>query len=416
MIKKTIYQNSRNSISVNKFLGNLFIIFSLLPWANFRLNNMDSQPWPFIFCIIFLLKIKRLELPPYAIQIFFLTIIGLMITVSFTNEVDIFVLTRALINFLSLPLLYIGYYNYFIRYGFPLKIFIFFNILWIVYGILELFIPEISGLITKNRTGSTRGVTSFANEATDFGIYLLFSSFILINTKNLLINNNIKKLLIINFLSTLFLAKSSMVMLIYFICLCFFLMFKFYYTIIDQKIFKKSLINSILLIFFLFVIFSLFKDVLDGSRLEYLFNDSLEKSIMEMIITDDSINARVESIYFSIVGSYKNFLLPGGLDSYIEMRREILSSMGEEIFFNRVESNKIMSWMGTLSYDLGIFGLLVLFLFFLASYRNYRGSIIYSLTLILILFTAIPLAFPLIPMLFTLMIYNKNYNSHYKLK
>ena len=413
MNKDIQHEVGLNKIYLNKFLGVCLFIFSFIPWVSFGLNNLDSQPWPFIFAILFLLGLKKITLPRYSIHIFFLVVIGFFFIYLFTNSIENFYILRALVNYLSLPLFYICYYNYFLRYGFPLRIFIFFNIFWIVFGIIELFIPEISVLITKLRTDSSRGVTSLANEATDFGIYLFFSSLIVVNLNYLLKQNQINKLLIINFLSVLFLAKSSMVMLFYIICISFFLMFKFYYTILDKKIIKKNLINVLFLILLFLVIFSLFKDLLLNTRIYYLTNRLVnEQSIMKIVITDWSINSRVESVYFSIVGSFKNLLLPGGLDSFIEMRKEILSSMQTENFYNRVESNKIMSWIGALSYELGIFGLIIIYLFFLASYRDYRGSILYSFTLFIVLFSAIPVAFPLVSMLFTLMVYKKNYNLY----
>ena len=204
-----------------------------------------------------------------------------------------------------------------------------------------------------------------------------------------------------------------MVILFYIICISFFLIFKFYYTILDKKIKIMNLMNTLYLILFFLIIFFLFKDLLLNTRLNFLANRLVnEQSIMKIIITDWSINSRFESVYFSILGSFKNFLLPGGLDSFIEMRQEILSSMQKEIFYNRVEGKKIMSWIGTLSYELGIFGLIIISLFFLASYRSYRGSILYSFTLFIVLFSAIPVAFPLVSMLFTLMVYKKNYNFY----
>lgn len=410
MNKDIQHDEGLTKIYLSKFLGVCLFIFSFIPWVNFGLNNLDSQPWPFIFAILFLLGLKKITLPRYSIHIFFLAVIGFFFTFLFTNVIENFYIIRALVNYLSLPLFYICYYNYFLRYGFPLRIFIFFNIFWIIFGIIELFIPEISGLITELRTDSSRGVTSLANESTDFGIYLFFSSLIVVNLNYLLKQNQIIKLLIINFLSVLFLAKSSMVMLFYIICISFFLMLKFYYTILDKKIIKKNLINVLFLILLFLVIFSLFKDQLLNTRINYLTDRLVnEKSIMKIIITDLSINSRVESVYFSIVGSFKNLLLPGGLDSFIEMRKEILSSMQIENFYNTVESNKIMSWIGALSYELGIFGLIIIYLFFLASYRSYRGSILFSFNLFIVLFSAIPVAFPLVSMLFTLMVYKKNY-------
>ena len=156
----------------------------------------------------------------------------------------------------------------------------------------------------------------------------------------------------------------------------------------------------------------LFKDELLGTRLYSLSVLLFEKSVMEIVIMDASVNSRVESVYFSLVGFYKNYFLPGGFDTFIEMRRQIFDTSETKYFLNRYESNKIMSWVGSILYELGIFGFMVTVLFFKAMHTNSRGAIFYITPLFFILFSAIPLAFPLVPMIIALKVYNNDYNPN----
>ena len=395
----------------NKFFGNTLIIFALIPWVSFGLNNLDSQPWTFITAIIFCLFIKRIIFPKYSKKIFILVILGLIYATSITSSMDISII-RGFINYLSLPLLYVAFYNYFIRYGVPIKLFIILNFLWIFFGFIELFFPEIMSLLFKMRTTPSRGVTSLAPEATFFAIYLFFSSLLLFELKNLVNNKKFFILLIINFLAVLFLAKSSMVVLFYVISLFSFLIYKFFYILRDLKILKKNIKNYIIWPTIILIILILFKDVLLGTRLYSLSAFLFEKSIMEIIKTDASINSRVESIYFSLVGFYKNYFLPGGFDSFIEMRRQILDTSVSKYFLNRYESDKIMSWIGSILYEIGFFGFMVTVFLFKAIHNKSRGSIFYIITLFVILLSAVPVAFPLVPMVIALIAYNNDHNPH----
>ena len=94
------------------------------------------------------------------------------------------------------------------------------------------------------------------------------------------------------------------------------------------------------------------------------------------------------------------------------MRRQIFDTSETKYFFNRYESNKIMSWNGSIFYELGIFGIIVT-VFLMKSINNKsRGSIFYMITLFIILFSAVPVAFPLVPMVIALIVYNNNYDYH----
>lgn len=394
-----------------KFIGDILIIFALIPWFSFGLNNLDSQPWTFIFAFFFFFCIKRVIFPKYSIKIIALVILGLSFAILMTSSLDTSVI-RGLVNYLSLPLLYVAFYNYFIRYGVPIKLFIALNFIWIFFGFIELFFPDIMSLISKIRTSPSRGVTSLAPEATFFAIYLFFSSLIFFELKNLLNTKKVSILLVINFLAVLFLAKSATVAIFYLISLISFIIFNTFYILKDLKIKKKKIKYSIIWLIIILTILILFKDLLIGTRLYSLTKLFLEKSIMEFVIMDASVNSRVESVYFSLIGTYKNYFLPGGFDSFIEMRRQIFDTSEIKYFFNRYESNKIMSWVGSIFYELGIFGIMITAFLFKAIHNKSKGSIFYIITLFVILLSAVPVAFPLVPMIFALIVYNNGYDYH----
>ena len=380
----------------------------MIPWVNFGLNNYDSQPWTFIFSIIFLTLIVEVKLPKYSLSIFFFSIFGLIATFFYTNSFESSLALRAIIGYLSLPVLYVAFYNYFIRYGFPIKLFILFNILWISFGFLEFLIPEFIDLISKKRTNAARGVTSLAPEPTFFGVYLFFSSWIIVESKKFIIDSKKKILILINIFCIIFLAKSATVAVFLALVVFFLFIYKILYFSFKLSVSKKKLINYILFSVAICSFIFLLRNQLSGARIYSIFIKIIdEKSLLSLLVEDWSINSRVESVYLSVVGTFDNYLIPAGLDSFKYMQLELFENITSDIFANRYRSMKVSSWNGSLFYELGIFGICIVILFFKAIYRNFNGSVLYFLTLFIILFSAIPIGFTLVPMLFSLMVFNK---------
>jgi len=157
------------------------------------------------------------------------------------------------------------------------------------------------------------------------------------------------------------------------------------------------------------IFFNFFQEILQGSRVEQLITKiNIDNSILKIIVSDHSINSRTEAVFFSVVGTFDNYLIPGGLDSFIDVRKSMLEDYNvSEYFFNRSESNKIMSWLGSILYELGIFGFFLIIIIFKTIYKSFKGSLFYYGALLVILLSAVPVAFPLVPMLFALIVYNK---------
>ena len=386
----------------------------MIPWVNFGLNNFDSQPWPFLVAIIFLISIfNKIKIPQYSISIFILIVFGLLLTIIMTSNLsgffyfsyDNYQIQRAIISYLSIPILFIAFYNYFIHFGFPEKLFYFILFLWIFFGIIELFYPQFIDLFSKVRTNSSRGVTSLAPEPSFFGIFLFFWSWILIEFKNFKICNNTKLFLLISFLTTILLAKSSIALLFIIIVTSIYL----FTIILEFKIKKLFLIFffGILAISFFFLLKGLLitSDSPTSRILETIYFFLSFPSVEEFITKDKSFNLRTESILLSFYGAYDNNFLPGGLDTFLEKRNQFIE-LFDGLFITR-GSGDIMSWIGTFIYEMGFIGIIVVILIFKSSYRKLKFSLFYYGALFIILLSAIPLAFPLVLMLFSLMAVNK---------
>ena len=71
-----------------------------------------------------------------------------------------------------------------------------------------------------------------------------------------------------------------------------------------------------------------------------------------------------------------------------------------------------MSWLGTLLYELGIFGLFAYLLFILAMWRRSAKVVLSILVFSFVLFSAISIAFPLVPMLIATIDYRVQNEAH----
>ena len=182
---------------------------------------------------------------------------------------------RSLYNYLGVVVFYLGFFNYLIKYGFPMHIFIAVNIIWLLFAVLEVYFPNIASIFSSSRTGDGRGVTSLAPEPTFFGMYLFFSSWLMLVASNYKPGKYLMYLIFFNLIFIVLVAKSSM-MIIY---LMFSAIFFLAYTFIKLKWKKKLIKNTIIFGAFLFIGGSIINNSLGGSR--YL---SLLKKLLNEVI------------------------------------------------------------------------------------------------------------------------------------
>mgnify|MGYP003978427787 FL=1 len=131
-------------------------------------------------------------------------------------------------------------------------------------------------------------------------------------------------------------------------------------------------------------------------------------SIVTLINLDKSINDRVWNLVFPYYGLFFNYLLPGGFYSFAEIS-VTLGEYSNGYFWAGFGSNKILSFVGAFIYELGFLGVI----FFIVIYTYLRDlhnskRKFEIILLFIILNSAIPVSFPLVPILIALMLHHKS--------
>lgn len=392
-----------------KALGSIAVFLSLIPWFSFGLLSGDSMPWPFIAYSLFLLSIKTpIKVPKNFVIFAIILIAGICIAAFVSSNILDENTIRSLYNYLGVALFYIGFYNYLNRYGFPKNIFIYVNILWLLFALLEFYLPEVASLFSTARNGYGRGITSLAPEATFFGIYLFFSSWIIIAAENYKPSKAIIFLISLNLFFIIFIAQSSMTILYILISSVVFFIHAYMRLIWRKKVFKTTLAFS----FLVFGAIIYLNESEEGSRFIGLYNQLKDEESLKLIFSlDGSLNSRLEHMVYSFHASFNNFLMPSGYDTFINVGNS-LDAVYNYYFYYAQPSNKILSWTGDWLYQLGFFGLLFISYLFYESSDGSRQRRAELVLLFILLCSAIPLAFPMISMLLAVYTFKAKVNPY----
>ena len=401
-MEKSAYISDASSCAdkVRWLIGLLFIFASLMPWTHLSTNNLDSQPWPLLLAILFIFSQGlRLRIPLAYLLASMLLTIGVVTALFFTERPGSFLVFRAIANYSTIAAIFLASYVFYRNYGFPYRLIIATNLIWLIVAGMEIVSPDISSALSTLRTTPDRGVTSLAPEPTFFAIYLFFLSWLIIEQSRSVAFAFAKPLVIANVLSIFFLAQSAMVILYLVLALGSY----GFYVVAQSSRFRDALGVAALILLLVVIFSTLLSTLASESRAVNLIAElKNQKSLMEIIAVDASVNQRLEAVVFSLYAAFDNVLVPHGFDQFIDKRNELISCC-ERVFWYRTESNKVMSWIGALVFELGLFGLLSFLVFCGLAYQSSLGSVIKLGFLTLLLLSAIPLAFPLIPMLVALM-------------
>jgi|GEM_PF-1252407 len=392
-------------LDIVQFIGVLFIMYSFNSY--FGLSRFDSQPFPFLLAIVFLMfrtfiTKGNLKSPVLFLLIGILSFVGVFIGTFVEFRVNMLFI-RGVINYASIFILMMAFYEYIKAYGFPLKILVFMNILWLLVGVLQLAVPDIVNAFVQNRTSIGRGVTSLSPEPSSFGMHLFFMSWMYLLVTDYKPPRWLLFLVVINVISIFFLAISAITIVFLMVTVLFYLAFNFR----SLFTFKRLLLVIAGFIIFIFVIFT----VLKGSRMEQLFYALLNADIDIVLESDRSVNSRLAHQVLPVYLFFSNLGFPMGLQTFVSSVAELDVSIREALWGN-ITNDKIMSWNATLIYELGVFSILIwvfLYTFLMDGTINRFGEL--SLLFVL-LFSSIPQSYPLIPMIFVIMyMTNKHHNS-----
>ena len=388
------------SIKLSYAAGVTFIFFAFLPWVNFGTNSRDTQIWPLLFGLLFLLTSYRYKYDSKEISIASLPLLALVVWFFFSENVMDFIALRAIISYLAFTVCFLAFTVFVKKYNFPWKLIVSINLLYLIIGTIQTYIPNIVSSIVNTRglDDFSRGVTSLTSEPTFFGIFLFFISYLYLAKTNFKPNFKISLMIFINVLSIIFLTKSSTVAL--------FIILAIPFLAITRLSFKMLFLSCVFIVITLLLIPILLED----SRLILLYESAQEIGIMNLIFLDGSINDRVANVIYPLHGFYLNNFLPGGFHSFTNMHAYLTDYyLG---FFNYGSGGtSILSYIGVFVYELGFIGVLFLmWIFFLIQNGSFKRFMDTSLLFIL-LNSSIPPSLPIIPFIFALFLI-KNSSSN----
>lgn len=369
---------------MNKILFFLLYFFTFFPYLKILPLPTDTQPYALIISMVifflYLLKNKKINQKFLISLLFvFLAFLIFLIDINMTS-------LRSMAGYLSL---------FFLQYAFFLiikkeknirKKFIKVSMnIWFVVGLIQSYIKKdfLSFLIADMRTSPDRGVTSLAPEPTFYAIVILFYILII----SIFFKGKEKKYYTFNGLIQIILfSKSTMVLL--------FLLIFFTLRIIT-KIKIQHVIYFTIILTIMSSIINIYSEYFEGLRYYKMFKLIWENPLGFFLI-DASSNDRFSHVFFSVKGFLDNYFLPNGFSSWSDYLTKELTHY-KNIFFY-VSTGRIMSGFGSLIYEMGIVGLL--FIIYLNKNINSffckkSNKLFYIIFINLLMFTAIPIAFPI---------------------
>ena len=393
-------------------VARLFFIFALFPFLSFGTNSMDSQPH-YIFLAILSLIFFTLSGLVFrkALDLIIISMI-ILLTLFLTATNFDFVFIRGIASYFGFVITLIVSIVYFDRFGIPVKTIVIANIIYIFAALIQWFFGGLvlDFLVISNTTFDASmkvGATSLTPEHTMFGIVLYFFSWIHFVIYDYKPPKLIALLIIINILSIFFLAKSSMVIVFLLVST-----FVFFIRNIKQKVNLKLILIPVILVPIVLYVYIL---ILPTSRFHNLFHigsqaagGGLFDQLSELIFIDGSINDRLLNVIFPYYGFVFNYGMPGGLHSFNDMSI-ILVEYFDGYFWAGLGSNKILSFIGSFIYELGVIGIIsILYIYWFVKDNNNPNRFFELILLFIVLNSAIPVAFSLVPILIAIMCYKKS--------
>lgn len=388
------------SITLREALGRLVFVFALLPWVSFGTNSLDTQPWTLMACLGYLLNAPTISRSKTINAIVALLLIGLVIGLLLHLPNDFFLVARGIYGYMTLALTLLVICDVIHRYGVPLKVIVFINLLYLGFALLDTVAPGVSGAISASRTTTGRGVTSLAAEPSFLSIILFFLSWIYLVTRNYKIDRWTLLFLASNVFAIVVLAKSALGLVLLAMAMGGVLVYSLF------RLQLRLLIGIGFGVALLLGLMPFFVDVLAGSRLMSIFEIFQSQSVWLFMLNDASVNVRVQSITFPILGAINRFFMPGGFETYgdaVELLRQQFSSF----VVKRGGGNIISSWVGAMVYELGIFGLAVLVILCFSNLRRRIGVFFERMVLLAVCIHAIPINFPPIAILIVIFLRRK---------
>jgi hypothetical protein len=380
----------RAPLTLHQAVGATFVFFSLFPWVSFGTNGLDSQPWPLMLAIVFLLVSIATPVRKDLAALLLLIPGVVLVGVWDSNELD-FTFYRAVFGYSSVPLLALGYYVYLKKYGFPLPLVVAVNGVYLTVATLQqLFGVGIIGGLATLRTSAGRGMPSLATEPTYFGLLLILFSWLILIARAYRPGPADRLLVIVNLLFVVLVARSSTAVLFLMLGAMLIVFYRF-----RLRLYALLGFAAIALV----VTYSVF---LQQTRLASLVAVVQERGITGLIVSDASVNVRFAHVVIPWHGAVTSAFLPHGFSSFSAEFHAFQAAYGN-FFWYAADSDRIMSYAGAFVFELGIIGLAFLASVFFLLYRPSRRRLYELVFLFVMLNSSLPVAIPLVPLLAVLL-------------
>lgn len=373
-----------------------FFFFCLFPWLSFNIIPTETQPWVIFFAfLIFLLNFKSINI--YDVLIIFIPFLVFLLGIMCGD--DIYLILRSFFSYLIFSLVFLCFKNIILNENIDIRFFKICNIVWILIAIAQFFFGNsIVDSLLVTRTSDDRGFTSVAPEPTFFAIFLFFMNWFYLKLDNYKLNRKNLFFICANTISIFFLAKSSLGIFL----LVFGFLFVFF---ISEAGGGKKLLFLFLIFFVCFVLFVCINLFLKDSRIFHILNSFIDNPFV-LLYQDASANERLKNVVYPFLGLIENNGAAGGFSSFQEIHDRLKNS-GPYFFWYGDGDNKILSLIGSVVYELGFFGCLILLIILFKSISRSRKALFEIIALFVVCLNAISIAFPMIAIIMSLILYRR---------
>ena len=345
----------------------------------------DTQPYAAIFSI-FIILFSRFRFNKKNMLMGLIVVCAIFLFLISDNKS--FLELRSLFNYISIFLIstatYIGLKR---KEGIKEKFIKRIINVWFLVGFIQAYIKRdfMFGVIAGARTSLSRGVPAFNSEPSFYAFMLMFAFLIVLDFKK----NRL--LYIVNICVQLILFAQSSIGIGYLVIYLGLLAVK-YLNYLKIK-YPKGLLKVVGLLFVVFFIISIIPNLFPDSRLGNILNQALVEP-MSLYYRDYSVNSRVNHIINPILASINNALIPFGYSNSVIM----------------VGYNRIMSGFGATIFELGFLGIVLIGSIIKSIYdaKFHFNHIVNSFFILIIMFSAIQLASPLLAFYIGYCQYSKN--------
>lgn len=375
---------------IERILYILLLLFSFFPYITFGLVRVDSQPNALIVSLMLFVFYCKRKMDIRLFLLLFVLLLSILIYVyslSFTfNSV------RSLMSYVSLFFIsYVTFEGLKKANGLSYLVYKLSVCIWFIVGCIQILLyPNfLSFLLPRGDSVGTlisgRGIVCLAPEPTFYG--LMCFMFMIVGYINFRERKSIKYVFIILLIQLILFSRSSLcIMSLVFTCVLYLFLIFFHVNFRTKIIFViYAIIITPFLLFVLFNISNCLNEYRIGVLLNVLLNDPLN-----FLFVDASVNERFNHLFFSIYGFFSDCFLPHGYDSFDDYMNIMSGNPSFNTFFSDFlygrENARIMSGVGAILFEIGFWGLLVLYIVCDAFFRLilYDFRVVFFLILFLI--------------------------------